>query len=105
MMAAWATELVLITAKDIGIAPPGVKWAKGSAHRVSGLPLPADYVATFLIFGTLAVISDASPAANRFATWAAWGYVLASLLSIVNPTNPLKSGQNPAPTGTGTGGQ
>lgn len=97
MMAAWATELILITLKDLGINIPGVKWANGSANRVNGLPLPADYLATFLVFGVLAVIDDASPAAHKFATWTAWGVVVASLLSGIDPTDPLGKAQTQQP--------
>lgn len=88
MMAAWATELLLITLKDLGINPPGIKWAKGSPNRVNGLPLPADFVATFIVMAPLAALAEV-PSARGFATAAAWAFVLASLLSAIDPTDPL----------------
>lgn len=86
----WAVMLLLITVKDLGINLPGVKWAQGSAHRVNGLPLPADYMATFLIFAPLAVLGDSSSqSARTLAGVTGWAWVLASLLSAIDPTDPL----------------
>ena len=87
MFAPWALELTIITAKDLGVNIPGVKWAQGSAHRIGGLPAPGDYLATFLIFAPLAFLADTS--AHDVAEAIAWGYVIASLLSLIDPTNPI----------------
>lgn len=89
----WAVELLLITLKNLGVNLPGIKWAQGSAHRVNGLPLPADYTATFIIFAPLAVLGDAGPGAARFAGVTGWAWVLASLLSAIDPTDPLGKAQ------------
>jgi hypothetical protein len=100
MFAPWAVELTLITAKDLGVNIPGVKWADGSAHRIGGLPAPGDYLATFLVFAPLAFLADTS--AHVLAETIAWGFVIASLLSLIDPTNPLGSNTTAATSATGT---
>jgi hypothetical protein len=99
MFAPWALELSIITAKDLGVNIPGVKWANGQAHRIGGLPAPGDYLATFLIFAPLAFLADTS--AHELAEVIAWGYVLASLLSLIDPTNPIGSTASTATSATG----
>jgi hypothetical protein len=98
-LAAWAVEIGLITLRDLGISPPGITWkSKGNVIPLnssgSGLPAPGDYLATFVLFAPLAALADtqAKPVAEALA----WAYVLATLLNIVNPSNPV-SGK---PTGT-----
>jgi hypothetical protein len=106
----WAVELGLITVRDIwgkNATIGGLK-IKGTPHTVGGLPAPGDYLATAVIFGPLALARG-----TRFQTLAAlvgWGYVLATLLNILDPSDPLNRGQGPstqttaagAPTGGGT---
>lgn len=101
MFAPWALELSLITAKDLGVNIPGVKWANGSAHRIGGLPAPGDYLATFVVFAPLAFLADTS--AHTLAETIAWGYVIASLLSLIDPTNPLQAKQSTATSASGGG--
>jgi hypothetical protein len=101
MFAPWALELSLITAKDLGVNIPGVKWAQGSAHRIGGLPAPGDYLATFLIFAPLAFLADTS--AHTLAEAIAWGYVIASLLSLIDPTDPLGTAATSATGGANNG--
>lgn len=101
VMAAWATELVLITFASIApnaLSSIGLKF-KGSYPKVGSLPLPANYLATAVIMAPLAVAEDSSSqAVRRFAGVAAWGFVLASLLSVIDPADPL----NPNTGGSAT---
>jgi hypothetical protein len=94
----WGVELALITARNLGVNIPGSKpWATGSAHKVAGLPLPADYLATFLIFMPLAIAGD-NPQFGSIAALVGWGYVLATLLTSLDPTDPMgKKAKNPVP--------
>jgi len=87
MLAAWAFELLLITLRDIGVTLPGGLAFKSSGHSVNGLPLPADYVATFVVFAPLSFLADTR--ARGIATMAGWGLVLATLLNAVDATDPL----------------
>jgi hypothetical protein len=97
MLAAWGTELVLITLRDLNISLPGVKW-KGTGNRIPpGIPAPGDYLATFVIMAPLAFLADTSQG-HLIAETLAWGFVLATLLSGINPSNPLGSSS----TSTGT---
>jgi hypothetical protein len=89
VIVAWLTEVVLITYR-------GTK--KGSPQNVGGLPLPADYLATFAIFGVLGLFSGV---AEKPATVAAWGYVAATFLNLFDPTLN-KPGASVTNTSTGT---
>ena len=84
ILAAWLVEVGLITWRDITKKAPN--------HTIAGLPLPADYLATFIIFGTLGLVPKDSVGAHRAATLAAWGYVIATYLNVapalINPTGP-----------------
>lgn len=71
---AWAVELGLITWRG---------FRKGAPDNVGGLPLPADYLATFAIFGTLSLFGGV---AEKPATVAAWGYIAATALNLFDPT-------------------
>jgi hypothetical protein len=60
MLAAWGTEIVLITLRDLNVNLPGVTW-KGTGNRVPpGIPAPGDYLATFIIMAPLAFLADTS---------------------------------------------
>lgn len=99
MLAAWGTELVLITLRDLNISLPGVKW-KGTGNRIPpGIPAPGDYLATFVIMAPLAFLSDTS-GGHEIAEALAWGFVLATLLSGINPSDPVGSLKTPAAQGT-----
>ena len=88
MFAAWFTEIVLITLRDLNISFPGSKTLalKSQGHTVNGLPLPADYLATFVVFAPLALLADTR--AKNVATALGWGLVIATLLNATNATNP-----------------
>jgi hypothetical protein len=89
VLAAWLVEIGIITWRDLT--------NKADAnHTINGFPLPADYLATFVVFGTLGLVPRDSPA-SKAATLAAWAYVLATYM------NALPSSLNPsgAPAATG----
>lgn len=89
MLAAWALELFLITLRDLNVTLPGNLAFKSQGHSVGGLPLPADYFATVLIFTPLAVLSETR--ARNVANLLAWAWVLATLLNALDPTDPAQS--------------
>lgn len=102
MLAAWAAELTLITLRDMNINLPGLTW-KSSGNRVGPLPAPGDYLATFVIFAPLAFAADTQ--ARPLAEALAWGYVLATLLQMIDPSNPTSkptTTAQPATTQAGT---
>ena len=105
MLAAWGAELALITARDLGINPPGLQF-KGTGHRIAGLPAPGDYLASAIIFAPLSLL--AGTRAHALAEAIGWAYVLATLLGAVDGANPLSRAasasapQSPAPAPTTT---
>jgi len=80
---AWLVEVGIITWRDVSKKVPG--------HTINGLPLPADYLATFIIFGGLAFVPKDNPGASRTASLVGWAFVLATYLNvapaILNPTS------------------
>jgi hypothetical protein len=97
MLAAWGTEIVLITLRDLNVSLPGIKW-KGTGNRIPpGIPAPGDYLATFIIMAPLAFLADTS-GGHDIAEVLAWGFVLATLLSGIDPSDPL--GKSTAPVAT-----
>lgn len=64
-VAAWAAEIVLITIRDLG--------------QAKRLPIPSEFLATFIVFGGLAAIGN-NQTARRPAGLVAWGIVIASLI-------------------------
>jgi hypothetical protein len=89
---AWTVELGLITYRG---------FKKGAKQNVGGLPLPADYLATFAIFGVLGLFSGV---AEKPATAVAWGYVAATALNLFDPTlnkapTTVQGTDTPSPTG------
>lgn len=99
VLSAWLVEIGIITWRDVT--------GKAPNHTVAGLPLPADYLATFIIFGTLGLVPKSNVGASRAAALAAWAYVIATYLnvapSIINPTNPAQATQ-PTKTNSPTTG-
>lgn len=88
----WLVEVGIITYRD---------FKKGSPDNVGGLPLPADYFATFVIFGALSLFTGG---AEKPATLAAWGYVIATFLNLFDPTlNKTSSGTQAAPNTASAG--
>jgi len=83
LFAAWLVEVGIITWRDLS--------GKAPNHTVEGLPLPADYLATFIVFGGLGLVGKDNPAAHRTAALVGWAYVIATYLNvaptILNPTS------------------
>jgi hypothetical protein len=83
VLLAWVVEAGIITWRDVSKKIPN--------HTVQGLPIPSDYLATFLIFGALGFVPKDNAGASRAAALIAWAYVLATFMnaapSIINPTN------------------
>ena len=104
VLAAWLAEIGIITWRDLtGKAGPN--------HTINGFPLPADYLATFMVFGALGLVPKDSPASGA-ATLAAWAFVVATYMNalpgVLNPTGaPVASGStagsaSPTPTSSST---
>ena len=83
VLLAWLVEVGLITWRDLS--------GKDPTHVIQGFPLPADYLATFMVFGTLGLVPKDSPG-SKAATLAAWAFVLATYMNalpnVLNPSNP-----------------
>jgi hypothetical protein len=90
VLAAWLVEIGLITWRDL-------QPANSKTHTINGFPLPADFLATFIVFGSLGLVPKDSPG-SKAATLAAWAFVVATYLNalpaVLNPSNPAQ------PTGT-----
>ena len=90
VLLAWLVEVGLITWRDLS--------GKDPTHVIQGFPLPADYLATFMVFGTLGLVPKDSPG-SKAATLAAWAFVLATYMNALpNALNP--SGTPGAKTST-----
>lgn len=87
VLTAWLAEMAIITWRDVTKKVPD--------HTINGFPLPADYLATFLIFGTLGLVPKDNGGAYKAAALAAWGFVIATYLNALpgplNPTAPPKN--------------
>lgn len=87
VLTAWLAEIGIITWRDLT--------GKDPTHTINGFPLPADYLATFVIFGTLGLVGKGNPGASRAAALAAWAYVIATyvnaLPTALNPSAPAKT--------------
>lgn len=93
VLTAWLVEIGIVTWRDITKPTP--------TNNVAGLPIPSDYLATFVVFGSLAALSEVQ-AARTTASLAAWGFVLATVLNVVDPTD-LIGGKPKATTNVDTG--
>lgn len=90
VLAAWLVEIGLITWRGIKSSSP--------TGSISGLPLPADYLATFVLFGGLGALAKTK--ASGLGAAIAWGLVLATYMNIVDPANPLGSKSTSSTTTT-----
>jgi hypothetical protein len=90
VLLAWLTEIGIITWRDLS--------GKAPDHTISGFPLPADYLATFMVFGVLGLVPKDNAGASRAATLAAWAFVIATYMNAL-PTQLNPSG-TPKATGT-----
>ncbi|HVH77977.1 MAG TPA: hypothetical protein VM782_01185 [Stellaceae bacterium] len=96
LLAAFFVETVLITYRQMrggGIQVP--------AQAPLSLPLPSSYTAPIVFYGALALIP--SPEGQRFAGLVGWGIVVATLLNLWDPAQPVNlqlgglSGVKPVP--------
>lgn len=82
VMAAWLVEVGIISVRDL-VGP-------------RRLPLPSELLATFVVFGGLALTAE-SPTFKGPANATAWGLVLATVLSskvdVLRPIGEFMSGQ------------
>jgi hypothetical protein len=81
LMAAWLAEIAIITYRSAA--------NKDSIPNrpIKSLPLPSEYVATFVVYGALSFIpAEGARAASAFG----WGLVLATLLNLWEPDGTVK---------------
>ena len=91
VLLAWMVEIGVITWRDL------TKKQDKALHTINGFPLPADYLATFLVFGALAFVPKDSGAAKP-AVLTAWAVVLASYLNVF-PILTNQTSSTPAQAG------
>ena len=89
ILAAWLVEIGLITWRDLT--------GKDPTHVINGFPLPADYLATFMVFGALGLVPKDNGGASKAATLAAWAFVVATYV------NALPTALNPSGTPSAKG--
>lgn len=75
LLSAWLAELVLITYR-------GAVRGSTANNPIPHLPVPADYVGSFIIFGALSFIPGEG---QRVAGLVGWGIVVATALNLYNP--------------------
>ncbi len=91
-MLPWLVEIGIIT--SAAVAPKswsvvGLPVPKGSYPKVGTFfPAPSCFVATAILFGPLALLSDTNKV-GPMASLVAWGLVLATFLNLIDPTDPL----------------
>jgi hypothetical protein len=84
---AWLVELAALAYRDWTNPQPVKLRGGGTVQRGKGLIFPSEILATFIIFGTLSLAEQSSLA--PVATAVAWGFVLATGLTLWNPASPL----------------
>jgi len=77
----WLLAIAIITYR-------GAKNGNNANNPVPHLPLPADFVGAFFIFGALSLVSGE---AEGIAQAAAWGLDVAILLNLWNPNGTVKA--------------
>lgn len=89
LLSAWLVEAGIVT------------WR--SFQRDGRAPLPSDFVAVFIVYGSLGMLAQV-PNASGVAAATGWGLVLATALNLVDPAHPIAgrslSGAVPAQTGS-----
>lgn len=95
VLSAWLVEVMIIVYRDVKRSDVA------NNNLIGGLPLPADFVGTFVVFGALGALAEVD-SARTVAGLAAWGFVVATAVNILNPSNPLhplaSSSSSSAPT-------
>lgn len=83
---AWMAEVGLMTYRIVHTGRP----AEAGGGRV---PWPADYVPTFVVFGGLSLVAEIGGGWDQVAAVAGWGLVLATILNLVDPSQPFAKRQ------------
>jgi hypothetical protein len=86
LLTAWIAEMVLITYR--GAANGGTK-----DNPIPHLPLPSQYVASFIVYGALSLVPGEG---QRAAGLVGWGFVAATFLNLWDPAKPAGT-LKPAP--------
>jgi hypothetical protein len=76
LLTAWLVEMGLITYR-------GAKQGKFATNPIPHLALPSEYVASFIIYGGLALVPEGG---QRVAAAVGWGLVVATFLNLWDPT-------------------
>jgi hypothetical protein len=86
----WGAEAVIITYRAFaGKSQDKVK-------PISWMPVPADYTATFIVFGALSFVPGEQ--LGKVAVIFGWGIVVATFLNLWDPTTGKVSSNNINPT-------
>jgi hypothetical protein len=80
-LAAFFVEMALITYRGVQTSATG---------PIAHLVLPADYVGAAVIYGVLGLLGKTK--AEPVAAAVAWGFVVATLLNLWTPKNPVHIG-------------
>lgn len=83
---AWMAEAGLMTYRIVNAGRP----SEAGGGRV---PWPADYVATFVVFGGLSLVAEIGGGWDQVAAVTGWGLVLATVLNLVDPLAPFAKRQ------------
>lgn len=83
---AWMAEAGLMTYRIVHTGRP----AEAGGGRA---PWPADYIATFIVFGGLSLVGELGAGWDQVATVTGWGLVVATVLNLVDPTQPFANRQ------------
>lgn len=79
---AWLSEVGLLTWRTT---------SKSDSPSGGKVPWPSQYVATFVVFGSLSLVGEIR-GWDRVAALAGWGFVLATVLNLVDPTTTTVKG-------------
>ena len=79
LLAAWLAETVLITYR-------GAKQGGSKNNPVAHMPLPSEYIGSFIVFGGLSLVPG--PNGQRVAGLFGWGVVVATFLNLWDPKKP-----------------
>ena len=81
VMGAWLAEIVVITYRSARQTEAGNN-PVGANRPIDHIPLPSEYVASFIIYGALSFVPGrGAPVATAFG----WGIVVATVLNLWDP--------------------
>ncbi len=84
VLSAWLVEIAIITYRDVA--------KSNGQNQIYSLPLPADYISTFVVYGALGAVSEVQ-SASTFAGLTAWGFTIATLLRLYTPPGTTDAAQ------------